>query len=210
METRGIKNGKKKGILLLNGEPYEGEIDADGALVYCCDGAYRWAKGRVRIDKNVGDFDSLDEVPYPPPEEIYPAEKDFTDGEIALKKLIADGATEIEIYGGGGGREDHFLGNLQLVYFAHMSGVKCKMITNYSQIFVASGKIFLGGHKGKTFSVLPFCERLHIINYKGFKYDYPKTVSYGECRGISNIVTWEFAELEVKGCALIVINRGKV
>ena len=58
-----------KGILLLNGEPYSGAIDAEGAVVYCCDGAYEWAKDRVRIDKNVGDFDSLGYIPVPPPEE---------------------------------------------------------------------------------------------------------------------------------------------
>ena len=93
-----------KGIILLNGEPYPYAINAGNALVYCCDGAYKWAKSKVRIDKNIGDFDSLDEVPYPPPEEVYPAEKNFTDGEIALKKIIEAGADEIEIYGGGGGQ----------------------------------------------------------------------------------------------------------
>ena len=47
-----------KGIILLNGEPYPYAIDAGNALVYCCDGAYKWAKSKVRIDKNIGDFDS--------------------------------------------------------------------------------------------------------------------------------------------------------
>ena len=42
-----------KGVLLLNGQPYAGEIDADNAYVVCCDGAYAWARGRVRIDENV-------------------------------------------------------------------------------------------------------------------------------------------------------------
>ena len=43
-----------KAIILLNGEPYRGEIDAASARVWCCDGAYDWAKGRVRIDENLG------------------------------------------------------------------------------------------------------------------------------------------------------------
>ena len=47
-----------KAIILLNGEPYRGEI-AEGAYVYCCDGAYKWAKDKVRIDENLGDYDSL-------------------------------------------------------------------------------------------------------------------------------------------------------
>lgn len=199
-----------KGILLLNGEAYQGEINAEGATVYCCDGAYAWAKGRVRIDKNIGDFDSLNEKPYPEPEEVYPAEKNFTDGELALKKLLVAGIDEIEIYGGGGGREDHFLGNLHLLYFAHMSGAKCRLITQNSIIYPASGKINFGEFKEKTISVLPFGGCLHIMNSRGLKYAYPEKIVYGECRGISNIVEEKDAYLTVKGVALVIINRGLV
>lgn len=199
-----------KGILLLNGEPYRGEINADGALVYCCDGAYAWAKNKVRIDKNIGDFDSLDEAPYPPPEEIYPSEKNFTDGEIAIKKLIAAGVESIEIYGGGGGREDHFLGNLQLMYLAHMSGVNCQMITENSVIFPADGDIFLGKYYKKTFSVLPFGGSSHIISYRGLKYAYPERIEYGNCRGISNIVTGQDGLLQTDGVVLVIVNKGEV
>ncbi len=201
-----------KGILLLNGEPYKGKIDDTQALVVCCDGAYEWAKGRVRIDKNVGDFDSLGYMPEPAPEEIYPAEKDYTDGEIALRKLIDCGACEIEIYGGGGGREDHFLGNLQLLYYAHMRGVKVKMITGRSEIFPVSGKVVFDGLVGSTVSVLPFGGDVHIMGSTGLKYPEPPVIHYGECIGISNVVESENAELEVQDgdCALVIINRGKV
>lgn len=199
-----------KGILLLNGDPYEGEIDAEGALVYCCDGAYAWAKGKVRIDKNVGDFDSLDEKPFPEPDEIYPSEKNFTDGEIALFKLIDAGVDEIKIYGGGGGREDHFLGNIHLLYRAYSAGVGCEMITANSIIFPAGGEIVLDGNLGKTLSVLPFGANLHIIDSAGLKYQYPEVISYGECRGISNIAVSDKARLRVDGIALVIINRGIV
>ncbi len=199
-----------RGILLLNGEPFLEEIDDCGALVVCCDGAYKWAKGRLRIDMNVGDFDSLDEVPCPPPAEIYPAEKNFTDGEIALEKLLKSGADEIEIYGGGGGRDDHFFGNLHLLYSAHKHGAKCKMITAKSVIFAAEGRIALGEYAGSTISVLPFGAALHIMESTGLKYSYPEKLSYGECRGISNIVESRSAFLSVKGVALVIINRGEV
>ena len=107
-----------KAVILLNGEPYRGEIDASAARVWCCDGASEWAKDRVRIDENLGDYDSLSYMPDPPPAEVYPSEKNYTDGELALMRAIAAGADEIEFYGGGGGREDHFLGNLHLLYAA--------------------------------------------------------------------------------------------
>ncbi|MGN0818008.1 MAG: thiamine diphosphokinase [Candidatus Coproplasma sp.] len=201
-----------KGVLLLNGQPYSGEIDCQNAVVYCCDGAYEWAKDRVRIDKNVGDFDSLGYIPYPPPEEIFPAEKNFTDGEIAVRKMIAQGLNRIEIYGGGGGREDHFIGNLQLLYYCRAHGVEAVMINDGAVIFAASGTIALGEYAGKTFSVLPFGDRARIIKGEGCKYAYPPELRLGECRGISNIVESKTAYLEIdeRDCALIIINRGKV
>ncbi len=195
-----------KGIILLNGEPYYKAINAENAVVYCCDGAYAWAKGRIKIDRNIGDFDSLNQTPYPPPEEIYPAEKDFTDGEIALLKMLSEGVDEIEFYGFGGGREDHFLGNLQLLYRAYSAGIKCRAYTEKSVMFPAGGKILFGEYKNKTVSVLPFGGALNIIDSEGLKYAYPERIGYGECRGLSNIVLSENAYLKVDGCALVIIN----
>ena len=197
-----------KGIILLNGEPYAEKINADGALVYCCDGAYNWAKGKVRIDKNIGDFDSLDIVPDPVPEEIYPAEKNFTDGEIAMSKLLEAGADAIEIYGGFGGREDHFIGNIHLLYRAFKAGAKCAMISEKTKIFLGSGVICMGEYLGCTISVLPFGGTLHIMGSEGLKYSYPDFIGYGECRGISNIVQSNSAKLKVEGVALVIINGG--
>ena len=201
-----------KGILLLNGQPYTGAIDCQNAYVVCCDGAYDWAHGKVRIDENVGDFASLGYTPDPPPEKIYPSEKDFTDGEIAMNRLISKGVESIKIYGGGGGREDHFLGNLHLLYLARMRGVRAEMICENSTVFVASGFTEISGVNGKTISVLPFGGNLHIIGSTGLKYPEPPQLSYGECRGISNVaqsdkVTITFAEGSV---ALIIVNRGEV
>ena len=201
-----------KGILLLNGQPYAGKINAEDAYVVCCDGAYDWAKDKVKINKNVGDFDSLSYVPVPPPTKIYPKEKNFTDGEIAMDALFDKGVEEIEIYGGGGGREDHFLGNLHLLYLAHSRCVNAKMITENSVIFAGSGRITLRGAKGATFSLLPFGGSVHIMGSTGCKYAYPKKIDYGECRGISNVVETNDACVEIAedDCALIIVNRGKV
>lgn len=201
-----------KGILLLNGTPYSGEIDNKDALVFCCDGAYKWASGKVKIDENVGDFDSLDVIPTPPPKQIFPAEKDFTDGEIALSRLLEKGVDDVEIYGGFGGRTDHFLGNLQLLYKGFTQGVKCRMYDDNTICFIADGKIELGEFENKTFSLLPFNSPVHIMASEGCKYTYPEKIGFGECRGISNVVQKKDAYVSIKkgDCALIIINRGKV
>lgn len=196
-----------KAIILLNGESYKGDINCSDAHVYCCDGAYAWAKGKVRIDETLGDFDSLDEVPIPAPSEIYPSEKDYTDGELALMRAIEAGYSEIELYGGGGKREDHFIGNLHLLYKACERGVRAALITNYSRIFAAEGEIVLNGSKGKTVSVAPFGGDVHIIDCDGFYYPMPDTFFYGSTRGISNVVTADRASFKAEGKVLVFVNE---
>lgn len=196
-----------KAIILLNGEPYRGEISTVGARVYCCDGAYEWAKGKVKIDENLGDYDSLSYLPEPAPKEIYPSEKNYTDGEIALFRAIEAGADEIEIYGGGGRREDHFLGNLHLLYAACERGVRAKMITNNATLFAEEGRVELCGAKGKTLSVVPFGGTAHIIDSGGLKYPlHELTLRYGSTRGISNVALENKAYLLTKERVLVIIN----
>lgn len=196
-----------KAIVLLNGEPYRGVIDGEGATVYCCDGAYDWAKGRVHIDVNLGDYDSLSYLPDPPPAEIYPSEKDYTDGELALMRAIGAGADEILFYGGGGGREDHFLGNLHLLYAACKRGIRATMITNHAHIFAADGDVRLCGRKGRTMSVVPFGGEVHILESDGFYYPLSEKFVYGSTRGISNVITSDAAHFSVRGTVLVFVDE---
>lgn len=196
-----------KAVILLNGEPYKGEIEADGAYVFCCDGAYEWAKNRVRIDENLGDYDSLSYLPAPPPTEIFPSEKNFTDGEIALLRAIKRGATEIDIYGGGGKREDHFIGNLQLLYAALSLGVRATMRNNHSLIFAGTGRICLDGFQGKTLSIVPFGGNAHIMESSGLKYPLCELdLVYGSTRGISNVAESDCAHILTRDRVLVLVN----
>ncbi len=196
-----------RAIVLLNGEPYRGAIEDGGALVLCCDGAYDWAKGRVRIDVNLGDYDSLSYVPDPPPAQVYPSEKNYTDGELALQRAMAAGADVIEFYGGGGGREDHFLGNLHLLYAACRRGVRAVMVTNYARIFAAEGSVELCGLRGKTVSIVPFGGPAHILESGGLYYPLPDTFVYGSTRGISNVITAERAYFKTEGVVLVFVDE---
>lgn len=204
---------KRRVIVLLNGEPYKGVINGENALVLCADGAYDWAHGRLSIDENIGDFDSVKQTPYPAPEKIYPAQKDETDGEIAMKaaiEAVKNGeADAIEIYGGGGGREDHFLGNLHLLYRALNAGAECVMKTNRADIFAARGKIEIENILGKTVSLLPFGGNAHILYSKGLFYPTDDlTLVYGACRGISNAGVSSRAEIMCdEGALLVFVNK---
>lgn len=201
-----------KGIILLNGEPYEGKIEDGGALVYCCDGAYKWAAGKVHIDENIGDFDSLNVTPYPPPKKIYPEEKDFTDGEIAMRQMLKAGVSEVDIYGGGGMREDHFITNIHTMYYAYKRGVFCRMITNYSVMFFVGGEYKFKNLKGRTLSLLPFFGDCTVGSSSGLYYPLKNLdLKIGECGlGTSNVITEDEAYISgVKGNLLACIDCRK-
>jgi thiamine pyrophosphokinase len=76
----------------------------------------------------VGDFDSagpaLEETYRDIPRYVFPAAKDATDGEIAVREAIARGATEIILVGAFGGQFDHALAHAtQLIGLAER-GIK--------------------------------------------------------------------------------------
>lgn len=177
-------------------------------VVYCCDGAFDWAKGRVWIDVNLGDYDSLGYLPDPPPAEIYPSEKNYTDGELALMRALQAGADTIEFYGGGGGREDHFIGNLHLLYAACQKGVHAVMVTNHARIFAADGLVELHGLKGKTVSIGPFRGEVHIMESGGWYYPHARKVCLWLTLGISNVVASEDGILSGQGVCPRLCRQG--
>lgn len=197
-----------KVVILLNGEPHRGPIDAEGAFVICCDGAYSWAKDKVKIDELIGDFDSLTEVPEGVDVTRFPAEKDMTDGELAVCRALDMGATFLAIYGGGGLREDHFLGNLHLLYKAHKAGATAVLFTNYSHIFLSEHECRLCYERGTTVSVIPFGGDAHILYSSGLKYPMEDLwLRYGSSRGISNVIEdGEEATFFSEGSVLVVVN----
>ena len=196
-----------KGILLLNGEPPEEKIRVEkDDFVACCDGAYRWAMDKAgRVDLLTGDFDSLGCVPENGVR--YPEEKNFTDGELALEKLLEAGLKEISIYGGGGGREDHLWGNIQLLYAARLRGAHAVMYTKTSEISCESGRFPIRGCKGRTFSLAPVGYEAHIMESSGVKYPLTDlTLRAGSCRGVSNVALSDEAEIFCDGGALFVFK----
>ena len=119
------------------------------------------------------------------------------------------GVREIDIYGGGGGREDHLFGNMQLLYAAYTRGARAVMHTNYSDISCGSGKIEWHGLRGRTLSLAPVGERAHILESEGLRYPLiGLTLTAGSCRGVSNVVESDYARVEcAEGTLFIFIVR---
>ncbi|XBO87182.1 thiamine diphosphokinase [Bacillus licheniformis] len=65
---------------------------------------------------------------------IYQAEKDQTDLDLALSWAVGQRPSFIRMFGISGGRADHFLGNLHLLYTVMKQNVKTVMIDRQNTI----------------------------------------------------------------------------
>ena len=105
----------KKALIFLSGAA-EAPDREDFDLVVCADSGYVSARDAgIDVDVLIGDMDSI------PPEYLdmargsgveissHPADKDRTDGELALIAALERGSEEIVIIGGREGRLDHII-----------------------------------------------------------------------------------------------------
>ena len=195
-----------KHIILLNGEPYKGDIDTRACKVICCDGALNWASSRgIEPDMVIGDFDSLGYVPENAV--VYEREKNFSDGEAAVGLAAENGAESVEIYGAGGGRDDHFFVNVHILKKAFDCGIDAKMYTNYCEIFFKDKPFALETEIGTTLSLVPVTPSAHIINSTGLKYPLhglTLTAGGGASRGLSNVACEKKVHVELGSGILLV------
>ncbi len=87
-----------------------------------------------------GDFDSITEEELmqiqkaAPALHVYQAEKDYTDLELALDWALQKEPETIRMFGVTGGRADHFLGNIQLLYKALHKNTDVELIDRQNDI----------------------------------------------------------------------------
>lgn len=157
-------------------------------------------KQNIKPAKAFGDFDSITsqelhdikaQLPYA---EIFPSEKDETDTEIAVNWAIEQNPELIRIYGGTGGRLDHFLGNIQLLLKGLERNIQIELHDIQNQLYaIREGSYTIT--KNETFpfvSFMPITPHVKGITLNGFKYPLEKKhIHFGDTLCISN-------ELEVE------------
>jgi len=150
--------------------------------------------------KAFGDFDSITKQELIaikaqlPDAEVHPSEKDETDTEIAVNWALEQNPELIRIFGGTGGRLDHFLGNIQLLLKGLDRGALIEIHDVQNKLYA---------HREGTYTIvkdylLPYVSFMPItpdvkgISLKGFKYPLEKKhIRFGDTLCISN-------ELEVE------------
>jgi len=192
------------------------ELDAqvEGTRVIAADSGIRHARLLgVTPELWVGDFDSVSEdmlAAHPDVKrEVFPSEKDFTDGELAVTTALRLGATSLVLAGAfGGARADHAYLHLAQALRLEEEGTPV-LLTSGAQ----EGKpLLVGDHQfdyadRTLFSILGFSD-LSGLTVEGAKWPLDNVeVAFGSSLTISNEVRGRLRISLVKGRAILVIHR---
>lgn len=197
------------GIRFLLGRTYDLVIAVDAGLAAC------EALG-LCPDLLVGDFDTLGRERLLEYQErsgvradVHQPEKDETDTELALLTAARQGCEAVDILGALGGRMDHAIGNIQLMYQFFCQGMEVNIYDARNRLYL------LGGHKvfhreevyGKYISFLPMTETVEGLTLRGFKYPLQRrTIGLGTSLCISNELKREEGILELERGVLLCVE----
>jgi thiamine pyrophosphokinase len=152
----------KTALLFINGTPPKNLPNTEGyAIIACTDGAFHYLKEKnfplEKLDFISGDFDShsgIDENIYHE-KFIFTPDQNFTDFQKALDILKNKDVKKVDVYGGSGGEQDHFLGNLH-VAFLFKDLMEITFYDEFSSYFFIPKDFEINNVEGKMVSLLPF------------------------------------------------------
>ena len=169
-------------------------------------------------DYIVGDFDTVDptvlerfqNIPHIVWEKHRP-EKNETDTELARSRALTLGCDRLVFLGATGGRLDHMLGNLHVLYACLQSGVEAWIVDEQNKLYLLDeGKTFYREQLwGKYVSFLPYTEQVAAITLCGFRYPLNrKDIRRGEEAGlcISNELSEDTATVTFEDGVLICVE----
>ncbi|MFA1818615.1 thiamine diphosphokinase [Virgibacillus oceani] len=183
-------------------------------------GALTLINEQIQLDYAVGDFDSINDTEkrliqeYAISLKEYPSEKSETDLEIALMKAMDLEADRVYLFGVTGGRLDHELSNIQLLYSIAAKGVQGMIVNdnNYLELtFPGTYQITQDDHY-PYISFIPFSKHVEALTLKGFYYPLSNQhISWGSTLCISNKLikkngTFSFSE----GILLLIKSRDEI
>ena len=151
----------------------------------------------------LGDFDSFTQKL---PEDVevlrVPAEKDFTDTQLAVNTAIEKGADEIMIIGGLCGRLDHTLSNLSILDDLGAHKIHAVITDGRNRVrYLNSTSTLIAKSGYKYVSILAISKRLKGVSVEGCKYPLKNArLSRTNQFAVSNEI--------LKNCALISVKKG--
>ncbi|TCT26817.1 thiamine diphosphokinase [Melghiribacillus thermohalophilus] len=168
-------------------------------------------------DYAVGDFDSISEKDMKKISDHVenidkvPREKDKTDLELAIDRALSLGTDSVYLFGVTGGRLDHEIINIQLLYQLHSSGAEGAVINkgNWLELKTPGKYTIHHDFNYPYISFVPLSLNVRGLTLDGFYYPLTnKTVPFGSSLCISNqlikkIGTFSFTD----GILLLIKSR---
>ena len=169
----------------------------------------------IRIDRLIGDFDSLSEeekkavfdyVTDQTIEQLIP-EKDDTDAEHALRYALSLNPEEIIMLGCTGTRMDHTLACIRMLKLAADAGVRACILDKHNRISGVKGSVLFSKENqfGKYISFFPYNDSA-VVSMKGFKYEVEDfSLTADVSRGVSNELMDEECKVSIKNNDYIIV-----
>ncbi|MDU1538808.1 MAG: thiamine diphosphokinase [Paeniclostridium sordellii] len=212
-----------KACILLNGEVdnlnYIKDIvdNNDYRYIICADGgAKHLYKLNIVPNYIIGDLDSLEEsiINYYKNKGVdfkkFPKRKDETDAQLCIHLAKDLKVSEIHLLGALGGRIDHTIANINLMYYIKELGVNPIIKSKVEDIYMIDSEfINIMGKRGDIISIIPAKGDVSGVTLKNLEYPLENaTIKYGNPIGISNVMKSNQCSIKVKnGCLIIVRNK---
>tara|TARA_B100001758_G_C18340520_1_gene574054 strand:+ start:50 stop:685 length:636 start_codon:yes stop_codon:yes gene_type:complete len=198
-------------IIIANGDfpthPIPIKYIENSKTIICTDGA---ADKLISFGRSpdfvIGDFDSTSIIINDRPGKwIETPNQNKTDLEKTIEWCIKNQIININILGCGGNREDHMIGNL-FCLSKYYDQIKCKIITNESEIICYSGENLIDVKMNQQISIIA-TELIDDITIDGLKYNIKNEILKPSARAICNESISKQFYLKSSGKVLVFFNH---
>jgi thiamine pyrophosphokinase len=179
-------------------------------LVVAADSGYDLAvRSGFAVDVLVGDMDSIttDVIPGHVIVERHERDKDATDLELALVRVVEHRPQRIVVVGGAGGRVDHELATAGLICSDRWSQVEeIDWVTDRAWSYVVRDRRRIHGDVGAIITLIPVGGPVFVIETRGLRWDLANaTMPAGTTWGVSNEFTGPVADIHVGEGSLLAV-----
>jgi thiamine pyrophosphokinase len=207
-------------LVVAGGDPWTGPLPQFGSAITRVIAADSGVDLAVQLGLPVavviGDLDSASPEALADAEqsgariERYPKDKDATDLELALDLACAEGASQIVVIGGGGGRISHFLGNAALLAASRFEPIRITWLLPGAEIYVVTSRheATMAGTPGDLVSLVPMGGSAGGVTTSGLRWALDDDeLAPSATRGISNEMVAEQADIKLSRGTVLAIHE---
>lgn len=192
----------------INNQKYDYIICADG-------GANHAYKMNITPNYIIGDLDSINKetIDFYKKQNVlfeeFPSKKNETDSELCIFLSKSLNANKIDLFGTLGGRIDHILANINLLYYIREQEIIPRIISEKEEIYIATNEcVKIKGNVNDIISIIPIKGDAKGVTLENLEYPLNNyDMNYSTPLGISNIMLSEECKIAVKKGSLLIIRN---